>query len=166
MIGKTRIGYVVHAWGAQMSAWISTALASPSLPCRRLRLSRRDLAHRGARTTASIFPRRSTSARSPRSRSESRLTRRLGKNKNSPPRSRPSRLPIRARLLGQVRDQDERRLSAILGHWSDGSVSTAAFVCAEPWDHGSVGGMDPVSVEAAIRHSLHRNKTVSPLEFA
>jgi hypothetical protein len=27
MIGKTRIGYVVHAWGAQMSAWISTALA-------------------------------------------------------------------------------------------------------------------------------------------
>src|SRR5689334_6439322 len=27
MIGKTYIGYVVHAWGAQMSAWIETALA-------------------------------------------------------------------------------------------------------------------------------------------
>jgi len=26
MIGKTRIGHVVHAWRAQMSAWISTTL--------------------------------------------------------------------------------------------------------------------------------------------
>src|SRR6266404_98567 len=29
---------------------------------------------------------------------------------------------IRARFLGQVRDQDECRSSAIPGHWSDGTV--------------------------------------------
>ena len=60
-----------------------------------------------------------------RSRSESRETRRRGNHKNSPRRNRPRRLPIRARLLEQVRDQDERRLSAILGHWSDRSVRSA-----------------------------------------
>src|SRR5215813_9141971 len=81
----------------------------------------RDLVSLEARTIASIIPGGSTSARSLRSRSESRETRRRGIHKNSPRRNRPRRLPIRARLLEQVRDQDERPLSAILGHWSDRS---------------------------------------------
>jgi hypothetical protein len=95
---------------------------SPLLPDWRLRLPTRALAGREVRATASIFPRGSTSARSLRFRSESRLTRKPVKNKNRPRASRRRRLPIRARLLGQVRDQDERRLSAIPGHWSDGTV--------------------------------------------
>src|SRR5262249_21517518 len=83
----------------------------------------RDLVSLEARKIASIFPGGSTSARSLRSRSESRETRRRGNHKNSPRRNRPRRLPIRDRLLEQRRDQDERRLSAILGYWSDRSVS-------------------------------------------
>src|SRR4029077_1113662 len=77
----------------------------------------RTLAGRGVRATASIFPRGSTSARSLRFRSESRPTRKLGKNKNSPPRSRPRRLPIRARLLGPVRDRADAayRLFLVIG---------------------------------------------------
>src|SRR4029077_19382744 len=129
-----RYGHAADGQAKLASGTLSTLGGSNErLDCDRLRrrhycrigdygCQRRALAGREVRATASIFPRGSTSARSLRFRSESRLTRKPVKNKNSPRESRRRRLPIRARLLGLVRDQDERRLSAIPGHWSDGTV--------------------------------------------
>jgi hypothetical protein len=40
--------------------------------------------------------------------------------KQNQPTSEPPPAPIRVRFLGSVRDQDDCRLLAIPGHWSDG----------------------------------------------
>jgi hypothetical protein len=60
---------------------------------------------------------------------------------NSPQQSRRRRLPTRAQFSGQVRGQDERRLSAIPGHWSDGSVSprSAAQRLRDTWTRVEAG---------------------------
>jgi hypothetical protein len=50
----------------------------------------------------------------------------------SPRASHRRRLRIRARFLGQNRDQDERRSLAIPGHWSDGTVRPRSDCVPEP----------------------------------
>jgi hypothetical protein len=94
------------------------------LNCRRLPPSTRDLAVPVGRKTAPRYPREWISARFPRFRNKSLIPRRPVRNKTSP-RASSRRLPIRARFLGQVRDQDECQLLAIPGHWNNGRAIAA-----------------------------------------
>ena len=122
MMSKTCFRYVVHAWGAQMSAWIATALAVAIGAMSAITSVNAGSCGPGSTPNCFNIPTTIDFSSVPEISKQIVSEEKPGQNKNSPQASHRRWLRIRARFLGRVRDQDERRSLAIPGHWSDGTV--------------------------------------------
>ena len=108
--------------GAQMSAWIATALAVAIGAMSAITSVNAGSCGPGSTPNCFNIPTTIDFSSVPEISKQIVSEEKPGQKQRQPTGSPRRRLPIRARFLGQVRAQDERRSLAIPGHWSDGTV--------------------------------------------